>query len=222
MYHQFNSTSCKAFASKYGEFGEDASIECLLAALAEVAFFIGLEKKFDIVEMARLHTHKGNQVVCYVSSIQQHFTQGPKEGDIVEMARLHTHKGCAARKLAEEGCGGSDKHAFVSKYGEFGEDASIEYLLAALAEVAFFIGLEKKIDIVEMARLHTHKGTSGKIYAESVEPELSDSFKMCFDFQIRTQAVIFGATSLKRAVEDLTSMYPTNIVISVKLMAVVK
>jgi len=35
--------------------------------------------------------------------------------------------------------------AFVSKYGEFGEDASIEYLLAALAEVAFFIGLEKKL-----------------------------------------------------------------------------
>ena len=47
-----------------------------------------------------------------------------------------------------------------------------------------------------MARLHTHKGTSGKIYAESVEPELSDSFKMCFDFQIRTQAVNFGATSV--------------------------
>ena len=47
-----------------------------------------------------------------------------------------------------------------------------------------------------MARLHTHKGTSGKIYAESVEPELSDSFKMCFDFQIRTQTVNFGATSV--------------------------
>ncbi|KAF3555583.1 hypothetical protein F2Q69_00014604 [Brassica cretica] len=59
MYHQFNSTSRKAFVSKYGEFGEDASIECLLAALVEVAFFIGLEKKSDIVEMARLHTHKG-------------------------------------------------------------------------------------------------------------------------------------------------------------------
>ena len=52
-----------------------------------------------------------------------------------------------------------------------------------------------------MARLHTHKGTSGKIYAESVEPELSDSFKMCFDFQIRTQGKLWSCLSKYKGID---------------------
>ncbi|KAH0904942.1 hypothetical protein HID58_044445, partial [Brassica napus] len=44
-----------------------------------------------------------------------------------------------------------DFHAFVSEYAVTGKDAGKGSLLAALAEAAFLIGLEKNSDIVEMA-----------------------------------------------------------------------
>uniref|UniRef100_M4CAZ7 non-reducing end alpha-L-arabinofuranosidase n=1 Tax=Brassica campestris TaxID=3711 RepID=M4CAZ7_BRACM len=55
MYHQFDGTSRKgpkAFVSEYAVTGKDAGTGSLLAALAEAAFLIGLEKNSDIVEMA--------------------------------------------------------------------------------------------------------------------------------------------------------------------------
>ncbi|CAF2155654.1 unnamed protein product [Brassica napus] len=61
MYHQFDRTSRKgpkvrlffgAFVSEYAVTGKDAGKGSLLAALAEAAFLIGLEKNSDIVEMA--------------------------------------------------------------------------------------------------------------------------------------------------------------------------
>ncbi|ESQ48963.1 hypothetical protein EUTSA_v10020209mg [Eutrema salsugineum] len=55
MYHQFDRTSRngpKAFVSEYAVTGKDAGTGSLLAALAEAAFLIGLEKNSDIVEMA--------------------------------------------------------------------------------------------------------------------------------------------------------------------------
>ncbi|WCJ28656.1 alpha-L-arabinofuranosidase 1 [Euphorbia peplus] len=55
MAHQFDRTSRKgpkAFVSEYAVTGKDAGQGSLLAALAEAAFLIGLEKNSDIVEMA--------------------------------------------------------------------------------------------------------------------------------------------------------------------------
>ncbi|CAN1752283.1 Alpha-L-arabinofuranosidase 1 [Linum perenne] len=55
MSHQFDRTSRsgpKAFVSEYAVTGKDAGTGSLLAALAEAAFLIGLEKNSDIVEMA--------------------------------------------------------------------------------------------------------------------------------------------------------------------------
>ncbi|ONK55600.1 uncharacterized protein A4U43_UnF1340 [Asparagus officinalis] len=55
MVHQFDSASRsgpKAFVSEYAVHGGDAGSGSLLAALAEAAFLIGLEKNSDAVEMA--------------------------------------------------------------------------------------------------------------------------------------------------------------------------
>ncbi|OAY41104.1 alpha-L-arabinofuranosidase 1 [Manihot esculenta] len=55
MAHKFDQTSRngpKAFVSEYAVTGKDAGTGSLLAALAEAAFLIGLEKNSDIVEMA--------------------------------------------------------------------------------------------------------------------------------------------------------------------------
>lgn len=55
MAHQFDRTSRngpKAFVSEYAVTGKDAGTGSLLAALAEAAFLIGLEKNSDVVEMA--------------------------------------------------------------------------------------------------------------------------------------------------------------------------
>ncbi|XVE60936.1 hypothetical protein DITRI_Ditri06bG0000800 [Diplodiscus trichospermus] len=55
MSHQFDHTSRKgpkAFVSEYAVTGKDAGTGSLLAALAEAAFLIGLEKNSDVVEMA--------------------------------------------------------------------------------------------------------------------------------------------------------------------------
>ncbi|KDP35692.1 hypothetical protein JCGZ_10878 [Jatropha curcas] len=55
MAHQFDRTSRngpKAFVSEYAVTGRDAGTGSLLAALAEAAFLIGLEKNSDVVEMA--------------------------------------------------------------------------------------------------------------------------------------------------------------------------
>ncbi|XP_022983725.1 alpha-L-arabinofuranosidase 1-like isoform X2 [Cucurbita maxima] len=55
MAHRFDKTSRtgpKAFVSEYAVTGSDAGKGSLLAALAEAAFLIGLEKNSDIVEMA--------------------------------------------------------------------------------------------------------------------------------------------------------------------------
>ncbi|XP_065852662.1 alpha-L-arabinofuranosidase 1-like [Euphorbia lathyris] len=55
MAHQFDRTSRngpKAFVSEYAVTGKDAGQGSLLAALAEAAFLIGLEKNSDVVEMA--------------------------------------------------------------------------------------------------------------------------------------------------------------------------
>ncbi|KAL6337542.1 hypothetical protein AAG906_037135 [Vitis piasezkii] len=55
MAHQFDRTSRdapKAFVSEYAVTGKDAGSGTLLAALAEAAFLIGVEKNSDVVEMA--------------------------------------------------------------------------------------------------------------------------------------------------------------------------
>ncbi|XP_019058426.1 PREDICTED: alpha-L-arabinofuranosidase 1 isoform X2 [Tarenaya hassleriana] len=55
MYNKFDHTSRKgpkAFVSEYAVTGKDAGTGSLLAALAEAAFLIGLEKNSDVVEMA--------------------------------------------------------------------------------------------------------------------------------------------------------------------------
>ncbi|GLT73036.1 hypothetical protein SLA2020_449230 [Shorea laevis] len=55
MTHQFDRTSRngpKAFISEYAVTGKDAGTGSFLAALAEAAFLIGVEKNSDIVEMA--------------------------------------------------------------------------------------------------------------------------------------------------------------------------
>ncbi|KAF2287781.1 hypothetical protein GH714_002706 [Hevea brasiliensis] len=55
MVHKFDRTSRngpKAFVSEYAVTGKDAGTGSLLAALAEAAFLIGLEKNSDVVEMA--------------------------------------------------------------------------------------------------------------------------------------------------------------------------
>ncbi|KAK1256785.1 Alpha-L-arabinofuranosidase 1 [Acorus gramineus] len=55
MAHQFDKTSRfgpKAFVSEYAVTGKDAGTGSLLAALAEGAFLIGLEKNSDVVKMA--------------------------------------------------------------------------------------------------------------------------------------------------------------------------
>lgn len=55
MHNQFDTTSRagpKAFVSEYAVTGKDAGHGSLLAAIAEAAFLIGLEKNSDVVEMA--------------------------------------------------------------------------------------------------------------------------------------------------------------------------
>ncbi|XP_050223618.1 alpha-L-arabinofuranosidase 1-like [Mercurialis annua] len=67
MAHQFDKTSRKgpkAFVSEYAVTGKDAGTGSLLAALAEAAFLIGLEKNSDVVEMASyapLFVHSNNR-----------------------------------------------------------------------------------------------------------------------------------------------------------------